>query len=132
MPTSGITISNIVTVRDSSGVLQNKVLITDTTVWGATGIDYINIKATSPTGVIFFAHGSGVGISKNGNISMSMPVDVDSEIIKGVYTYLLTVKKTGDVTLYSDTYTYDYQYSSPTVSITEAVDGYTSIFSSCY
>ena len=130
MPTSGITISNIVTVRDSSGVLQNKVLITDTTVWGATGIDYINIKATSPTGVIFFAHGSGVGISKNGNISISMPVDVDSEIIKGVYTYLLTVKKTGDVTLYSDTYTYDYQYSSPTVSITELVDGYTSIFSS--
>ena len=130
MPTSGITISNIVTVRDSSGVLQNKVLITDTTVWGATGIDYINIKATSPTGVVFFAHGSGVGISKNGNISISMPVDVDSEIIKGVYTYLLTVKKTGDVTLYSDTYTYDYLYSSPTVSITEAVDGYTSIFSS--
>lgn len=130
MPTSGITISNIVTVRDSSGVLQNKVLITDTTVWGVTGIDYINIKATSPTGVTFFAHGSGVGIAKNGNISISMPVDVDSEITKGVYTYILTVKKTGDVTLYSDTYTYDYQYSSPTVSITELVDGYTSIFSS--
>jgi len=127
MASSGITVSLEVTVRDGSGVVKNKLLATDTTTWGI-GIDYINIKAISPAGNVFFAHASGTGIAANGNVTIDLPTDTDGNIIKGVYTFVYTVKETLVSTEFVDTVTVDYQYVTPTPTINVAVNGFASTF----
>jgi hypothetical protein len=116
---------------------------TDTTDYATQGITLSWVKSvltiTGPGGAIFYTNSNystpdiNPSVSLNNAIPILLQLDANGNPIQGAYTVVMTSRVTDGVTTPYDvvkSYSFNYEYSSPTVAINQSVNCVSPLFTS--